>query len=54
MALLFLSTWVLPPIRKSKIGYAFHQTSCGVSQEFTSWLQCAINTNVVLRGHEKV
>ena len=54
MVLLFFSTWVLATIRKSQIGYAFHQTSRGVSQEFTPWLQRAINTDMVFRGHEKV
>lgn len=49
-----LDSLSLIPIRKSHDSYAFHKTPDGIAEEFTSWLECSIDSDVVIWSHEEI
>lgn len=44
----------MSPIQKAHYGDSLHHTRRRVPQEFTAWLQTAVNSNVVLGSHVEV
>lgn len=51
---LFLAAPAIPSVRDAHYCYSLHHACCGVAQEFTSWLDRAINSYVMLGGHVEI